>query len=113
MRALRTGFRKFFAVLGEWLMLRLSPVADKTLPTEDELRALWCSLSVSADLLDPLLAMKLMSRDGRLHVRETFLEEAVWAEKLGHTLMCSWTIPAWTSSRWLTIGASARGFVAA
>eukprot|EP00971_Amphidinium_carterae_P338639 6476077-Amphidinium_carterae.1 len=113
MRSLRTGFMKSFALLEDWLLLVLSPVDDSELPTDVELRSLWCSLAVSADLLEPLLSMKLIWRDGRLLCHDAFLQEAGWAETLSHVLMSLWSIPAWTASRWLTIGASARCFLAA
>eukprot|EP00971_Amphidinium_carterae_P328691 6460686-Amphidinium_carterae.6 len=113
MTALRSGFMKSFAVLEDWLLLTLSPVGDEGLPSDAELRGLWCSLSVSAELLEPLLSMKLLWRDGRLLIREACMDESGWAEKVSHVLMSLWTIPAWTASRWLTVGSSARGFVAA
>eukprot|EP00971_Amphidinium_carterae_P350574 6491628-Amphidinium_carterae.1 len=113
MRSLRAGFMKSFAALEDWLLLTLCPVGEESLASDVELRALWCSLSVSADLLEPLLGMKLLWIDGRLHIREQFLQEEGWAEQLSHVLMSLWTIPAWTASRWLTVGSSARGFAAA
>eukprot|EP00971_Amphidinium_carterae_P189486 3761457-Amphidinium_carterae.1 len=94
--------------MGQWIMKTLEPTAESELPHADCLRALWCALGVPAELLDPVIEMRVIFLNGKLKISQSFLEDPEWCEKLTHCLSSLFKIPSWTCSRWCTFGAACR-----
>eukprot|EP00971_Amphidinium_carterae_P349799 6491231-Amphidinium_carterae.1 len=111
--AMRTGFMKCFGMLTEWIRLVLEPVSCEKLPSTESLKSLWSVLQVPESSLEVMLQFRLFWSGSSLCIDEEALKDADWLETLTTLLMTIWRLPAWTASRWLTIGASCRCYTIA
>ena len=109
--AMRTCFHHAASHLADWLVQVLNPKRQDELPAVSDLRLLWCALGIDQDVAKLLSDMQLFWQGGALVVLNSVLEDTKWLEAISTCLLSVWRPPAFTTSRWCTVGASCRGLL--
>ena len=106
----RKGFMASVAALGPWLAESVQPVPDDMLPAQDGMRQVYTVLGASEDQLSVLLQALPHWDSGieKLNVSETFLKAEDSISDLSGLLLDLWRFPSFSSSRWVSLGCSAR-----
>ena len=86
---------------------------DSQLPDPNYRTELWRLLGAQADLIPELVDSGVFWDGSRLLVSAGFLQTAEWCTRLSHLLLSCWHLEAFSASRWLTVGASCRGYLLA
>ena len=106
--AIRSSYYTCTDVLGSWLQQCLQPTDTNSLPDEEDLYMLWCVLGTESGLARTLAALRLLWRGGRLLIKEDVVQRKTFLEEVSTALLSLWRFPAFTASRWCTMGASCR-----
>ena len=106
----RKGFMAAVAALGPWLAESVHPVPDEQLPAKGCMRQVYAVLGASEDQLRVLSqALPFWDSDmEKLNVSETFLKSPESISDLSGLLLDLWRFPSFSSSRWVSLGCSAR-----
>ena len=107
----RSAIPSAIEVLSGWLCDHLLPLPiDKCKPAE-QLRSYYSALGAEASSLDLLSGDMRLWREPdsqKLHICETYMQNADAVTALSACLQSLWKFPNFCSSRWLTIGVSLR-----
>ena len=108
----RKGFMAATACLGEWLCEVVEATPTQSMPSLEALKPLYTSLGATGDTLNMLLRCRVHwdFSGERLVVDAAFLAEADSLQGLSSVLLEVWRFPAFSTSRWVTLGCSARVF---
>ncbi|CAE7317842.1 unnamed protein product [Symbiodinium sp. CCMP2592] len=109
--AMRACFHHAASHLADWLVQVLSPKRQDELPAVSDLFLLWCALGIDQDIAKLLSEMQLFWLGGTLVVLHSVLDDSNWLEAISTCLLSVWRPPAFTTSRWCTVGASCRGLL--
>jgi hypothetical protein len=114
LESLRSSYGQLLRHVAPWARARVA--FEDSLLTEDEQRALWQALGVQEEVVSELLELQL-----RWDVEAQQLKVARWYQndldalipRVVAVVRTTWRFEAFSESRWLGLGASARGLVAA
>ena len=79
---------------------------------EEHQQCMWTLLDVDPDLIVTLVELQIRFADGQLLVSSACQGRTDVVTTVVDTLGALWRFRKWTESRWLTVGASARVFIA-
>ena len=110
LQCLRRGFMSAVAALGPWLAENLQALRDDQLPDAEGLKQIYTLFGATEDHLPVLLRARPHWDAGmqKLKVSEAFLQESDSISELSGLLLDLWRFPAFSASRWVSMGCSAR-----
>ena len=106
--ACRAAYMSAVEVLGTWLVDKLEPWPEQSLPASNEMLLLWTSLGVDPEIASSLAKYRLLWQDGRLLIDGKAREQADWLQEVSCALLGAWNFRHFTESRWCTVGSSCR-----
>lgn len=107
--AVRSGFALLVTHVQEWIAAHIA-YRDWSLPREAQ-EQLWRLLGVAPDVTDLLLFLEMRFEDGLLCVAAKHANNPRIIRLVTKVQLKVWQFRAWTESRWLSIGPSARTLV--
>ena len=99
--------------IGHWASLRNRPQPHKGVQWMEHRRSLWDALGIQAEIAETLVDLQLSFVQGTIHVWEDAHVGSDFVGSVCAALMGTWRFVPFTTSRWLTVGTSARTMVAA
>ena len=96
--------------MGPWIADVLTPTSLHELPSADSLRELWTCLDQDPAIVEEIVDLHLVFRDGRLCFADCVPLGTVYS-RVAQVLFAVWKLRTFSTSRWITIGPSCRRFV--
>ena len=109
--SLRNSINLLQGHVGNFVAKNVHYVADQSIHTQDEMRAVWDALGVEpevAELLSGTLQLRYNNSSHRLEVAESAKDLPDLMGTIIACLMSMWKFKQFTDSRWLTVGDSGR-----
>ena len=110
--SLRNSFHMIHSMLAKFITdaVRFYPMEQCVGPAT--LQQLWLALGLESSLVDELVKLRLLYRDGYLQVLDAHSRTPDLHESIHHCLLSVLRIRRFTSSRWCSMGASCRQLLA-
>ena len=110
--SLRNSFHLIHSMIAKFISDKVRFFPMEQCCCADILQQMWLALGLDSVLVEELVKLRLLYRDGHLQVLDVHLQDQGLHESIHHCLLSVLRIRRFTSSRWCSMGASCRQLLA-